>query len=104
MVVDLIALVIGESVAARVVSLPSWYRFELQTQEYRDRVLPPSITARIAIEAGVTSGWQKWVGAQGVIMGIDRFGASAPYQQIYQHLGLTPDHITAQALALLGRA
>jgi transketolase len=60
----------AQGVAARVVSMPSWERFARQTQDYRDSVLPPHITARVSIEAGVTSGWQRWVGAQGVMIGI----------------------------------
>jgi transketolase len=92
-----------QGVAARVVSMPSWERFERQPPDYRVRVLPPAIKARVAIEAGATIGWQKWVGSEGEIVGVDRFGASAPYKEIYQHLGLTPEHIAERALAAIKR-
>jgi len=85
------------------VSMPSWERFERQPQEYRDSVLPPEITARVAVEAGVTLGWEKWVGPQGAVVGVDRFGASAPYQTIYEQFGLTPAAIAERALALVER-
>jgi transketolase len=97
-------LLSAKGVSARVVSMPCWERFAQQPQAYQDSVLPPGVTARIAIEAGVTTGWQKWVGSHGIVMGIDHFGASAPYQQIYQQFGLTPEHMVQQALALLGQA
>ena len=96
-------LLAERGVPARVVSMPSWELFERQPQDYRDSVLPPAVTARVAIEAGVTLGWQKWVGPQGAIIGVDRFGASAPYQTIYKELGLTPEAIVESALAQLER-
>ena len=88
---------------ARVVSFPSWELFEAQSQEYRDSVLPPSVTARLSIEAGVGLGWHRWVGDRGDIMSIEHFGASAPYKEIYQHFGLTVGDAVARALKLLGR-
>jgi transketolase len=91
----------GEGVAARVVSMPSWELFEQQPAEYRASVLPPSITARLAVEAGVTLGWDRYVGARGDVIGIDRFGASAPYKAIFQHLGLTADNVAARAKAMV---
>jgi transketolase len=97
-------LLVERGIGARVVSMPSWERFERQTQDYRDRVLPPSVKARVSIEAGVTTGWQKWVGTQGTSVGVDHFGASAPYKEIYKQFGLTPEHVVQAALALLGRA
>ncbi len=97
-------LLAEKGVAARVVSMPSWERFERQPQTYRDSVLPPAVTARVAVEAGVTTGWQKWVGDRGAVVGVDRFGASAPYKEIYQHFGLTPERVAQEALALLKRA
>ena len=96
-------LLAAQGVAARVVSMPSWERFEHQPADYRDRVLPPAVKARVAVEAGVTTGWQKWVGAEGEIVGVDRFGASAPYKVIYQQFGLTPEHIVERALAVIKR-
>ncbi|MBN1566142.1 MAG: transketolase [Anaerolineae bacterium] len=92
-----------KGVAARVVSMPSWERFERQPQDYQDSVLLPDVTARVSIEAGVTTGWQKWVGSTGVAIGLDRFGASAPYKEIYQQFGLTADAITKKTLAMLGK-
>ncbi len=93
-----------KGVAARVVSMPSWERFERQPQAYQDAVLPPQVTARVSVEAGVTTGWQKWVGTTGACVGIDRFGASAPYKEVYEHFGVTPEKVAARALGLLGRA
>ena len=78
---------------ARVVSLPCWELFEEQPDEYRDEVLPPSVTARVSIEAGVTFGWERYVGPAGASIGVDRFGASAPYERIYEELGLTPQAV-----------
>ncbi|RMG68108.1 MAG: transketolase [Calditrichaeota bacterium] len=87
-------LLAKEGIAARVVSMPCWELFELQSEDYRQTVLPPALKIRVAIEAGVPLGWQKYVGESGRIIGVNRFGASAPYQEIYRHLGLT-----AQAVA-----
>lgn len=89
-------------VAARVVSMPCWELFEEQDQAYRDEVLPPSLTARVAVEAGRTLGWERYVGTSGVAVGVDRFGASAPYQEIYQHYGITAERVAEEALRLLG--
>jgi transketolase len=97
-------LLAERGIGARVVSMPSWERFERQTQDYQDRVLPPSVKARVSIEAGVTTGWQKWIGTQGTSVGVDHFGASAPYKEIYKQFGLTPEHVVQAALALLDRA
>lgn len=97
-------LLAEQGVGARVVSMPSWERFDRQPQAYRDSVLPPQITARVAIEAGVETGWQRWVGSQGAILGIERFGASAPYKVIYEKLELTSAGMARKALQLLGRA
>jgi transketolase len=77
----------------RIVSFPSWELFEAQPQEYQDQVLLPEVNARIAVEAGVTTGWQKWVGREGKVVGLDHFGASAPYKTIMEQFGFTADHI-----------
>jgi transketolase len=90
----------GKSV--RLVSFPSWELFAKQSQEYRDSVLPPTITARISVEAGVTIGWEKWVGSRGRTIGVDKFGASAPYKKIYQEYDLTVEEIVEQGLELIG--
>ncbi len=85
--------------AVRVVSVPSWELFEAQSQEYRNEVLPPEIKARVAIEAGVTQGWHRYVGDGGRVLGIGRFGASAPYQTLFEKFELTPEKVVAAALA-----
>jgi len=88
-------------VIARVVSLPSWALFDAQPDSYRDSVLPPTVTARVSIEAGTKLGWERYLGTGGVAIGLDRFGASAPGPVIYQHLGLTAQHVTEEALRLV---
>ncbi|GAB4408168.1 MAG: transketolase [Anaerolineae bacterium] len=97
-------LLAAEGIGARVVSMPCWERFAKQPQEYRDSVLPPQVKARVAVEAGVTTGWQKWVGLEGEIVGVDRFGASAPYKVIYEQFGLTAQRIAERARALVVKA
>ncbi|MGI8825988.1 MAG: transketolase [Chloroflexota bacterium] len=92
-----------QRVHARVVSFPSWELFEKQPEEYRDSVLPPSVTARLSVEAGATFAWCTWVGDKGASVGIDHFGASAPAKVIAEHMGLTGDNVARQALTLLGR-
>ena len=91
----------GRSV--RLVSFPSWEIFQEQSEEYRQEVLPPEIRHRVALEAASPLGWERWVGDGGAIIGIDRFGASAPYQEIYQNLGLTPERVVEEAEQLLAR-
>jgi transketolase len=83
----------GDGIAARVVSMPSWELFAAQPQAYRDSVLPPDVRARVSIEAGTTFGWERHVGHDGASIGVDRFGASAPYERIYEELGLTPQAV-----------
>ena len=90
-----------EGVVARVVSLPSFEYFAGQPQRYRDEVLPPTAHHRIAIEAAAPQPWYRWVGERGVIMGIERFGASAPYQRLYKEFGLTVEKVVQQANALI---
>jgi transketolase len=89
-----------QGVKARVVSMPSWELFARQPREYREAVLPPQ-ALKLAVEAATTFGWQQYVGERGAIMGIDHFGASAPYERLYQEFGLTAKHITERALDLL---
>jgi transketolase len=93
----------SEGIRVRVVSLPSWELFDREPQEYRDRVLPPAVRARVAVEAGVRLGWEHYVGLEGEIVGIDRFGASAPYKTIYEQFGITADAVAAAAWRLLDR-
>jgi transketolase len=90
-------------IQVRVVSMPSWELFEQQPQEYRDRVLPPEIKHRIAIEAGSTMGWHRYVGNQGLVIGLDHFGASAPDKVLFEKFGLTTDHLVKKTLELLNR-
>jgi transketolase len=90
-----------KGIVARVVSMPSWELFEAMPVEYRHSVLPPEITARVALEAGVTQGWERYVGPTGVTIGLDHFGASAPFQTIYQQFGLTPEAVVEAALGQL---
>jgi transketolase len=92
-----------EGVTVRVISFPSWELFSKQDDVYQRQVLPPGVKARIAIEAGVPLGWKKWVGDEGEVIGIERFGASAPYKEIYQHFGLSTDRIIEVARGVLGR-
>jgi transketolase len=90
-----------ENISARVVSMPSWELFRKQPQGYRDIVLLPSVSTRLAVEAGVIQGWHEWVGDRGDIIGIDAFGASAPYKELFKHYGFTVENIAARAKRLL---
>jgi transketolase len=92
----------GEGVAARVVSLPSWELFAAQPEAYRESVLPKRVRARVSVEAGVTEGWRQFVGLDGLSVGIDRFGASAPYQVVYEKLGVTAEAVAQAARDVLG--
>jgi len=90
----------AEGVAARVVSMPCLEFFAKQPQAYRDAVLPPDVP-RLAVEAGVPQPWYRWIGANGAMLGIEKFGASAPYQRIYQEYGLTVENVVKKAKQLL---
>jgi transketolase len=94
----------NEGIKTRLVSLPCWELFDEQDDTYKESVLPKGVTNRVSIEAGVTLGWQKFVGTQGIAIGIDRFGASAPYQRIYEEYGLTPKHVVDAAKSLVGQS
>ena len=91
-------------VKARVVSMPSWEIFNAQDDSYREGVLPKAIRKRVTIEAAATFGWHRWAGDEGVVIGIDRFGASAPGEEIFKQLGLTPERVSSEALRLLGKS
>ena len=95
------ALLDAEGVATRVVSMPSVELFARQPVDYRERVLPPAVRARVAVEAGHTFGWHRWVGTGGAVVGLERFGASAPAERLFAEFGFTPEHVAAQARALL---
>jgi len=93
----------GEQIDARLVSMPSWELFDQQSQTYRDAVLPPGVP-RLSVEAGVTLAWGRYIDQQnGVVIGIDRYGASAPYKTIYEHYGLTAERVAAQAKKILNK-
>lgn len=94
----------ARGVPARVVSLPCWELFEAQDQAYRDQVLPPNIQVRVMIEAGCTMGWERYIGPRGIALGVDRFGASAPYQELFKRFGLTAQHAEEAVMHLLDAA
>ncbi|HET6847150.1 MAG TPA: hypothetical protein VFH29_09970, partial [Anaerolineales bacterium] len=83
---------------------PSWSLFEQQSAAYRRSVLPDDVTVRLAVEAGVAQGWDRYVGANGRTISIERFGASAPYKTIFKELGFTPEKVVSKAKALLADA
>lgn len=93
----------AQGVKARVVSMPSWELFEQQPPEYRAEVLPPEVTARLAVEAAVPLGWDRYVGPHGDVVGLQRFGASAPYKVIFEQLGFTSENVALRALAVLDK-
>lgn len=89
-----------QNVQVRIVSMPSWELFDAQPREYRDAVLPPTVGARLAVEAGVSQGWHRYVGSRGDVLAVDRFGASAPGEVMMRRYGFTVDNVCARALAL----
>jgi transketolase len=89
-----------EGISTRVVSMPSWEIFEEQSQDYRDAVIPPSVSARVAIEAGVRQGWDRYVGSFGDVICLDRFGASAPGEVALRELGFNLDNVLKRVRAL----
>ena len=101
--VDAHEQLLAEGIRSRVVSIPSWDIFEHQTQEYRDSVLPPEVTARVAVEQASTFGWERYVGTSGRIIGMKTFGASAPLKELQRKFGFEPDHVVAAAKEQLGR-
>jgi transketolase len=88
-------------IAARLVSMPSWELFDAQSREYRESVLPPELGAKLAVEAGVSQGWCKYVGERGAVLGVDRFGASAPGEVVMREYGFTVENVCRRAEALL---
>jgi transketolase len=93
----------AEGVKVRVVAMPSWELFDRQPAEYRESVLPSSVRARVAVEAGVALGWERYVGLDGAVIGMHSFGASAPGPVLYEKFGITAENVTKQAKALLQR-
>jgi transketolase len=94
----------AQGVRARVVSMPCWEAFAEQPQAYREEVLPPSVVARVSVEAGVTFAWRTWTGDHGESIGLDRFGASAPAEVLMEKLGITADAVVAAARRSIDRA
>jgi transketolase len=93
----------AEGIRSRVVSMPSWDIFDHQTPEYRDSVLPPKVTARLAVEQASTFGWERYVGTSGRIIGMKTFGASAPLKELQRKFGFEPEHVVAAARELVGK-
>jgi transketolase len=100
-----VALAAAKSMDAnvRVVSMPCWELFDEQPRDYRDEVLPPDVRARLSVEAGISLGWERWVGDAGASVAIDRFGASAPGDEVLARLGFTAENVATRAAALLER-
>jgi transketolase len=90
-----------DGVPARVVSLPCWELFERQDAAYRESVLPRDVRARVGVEAGVSLGWERWVGDDGAIVGLDHFGASAPAGTVFEKFGFTVDRVAAVARGVI---
>jgi transketolase len=90
-------------IKARIISMPSWELFDSQPLDYRNKVLPPAIRMRVSIEAGTPLGWERYVGLDGITIGIHRFGASAPGPAIYEKLGLTVQRVAGEVLKLMHR-
>jgi transketolase len=101
LIVEAGLLLAAEGVNLRLVSFPSWELFEQQDREYRISVLPPGVRIRLAVEAGVSLGWERWIGDRGEMISVDKFGASAPYERIYQEYGLTVEQIVKRAQQML---
>jgi len=93
----------AEGVKARVVSMPSWNLFEHQSDDYKAKVLPPDITARVAVEQAATFGWSKYVGPKGIVIGMTRFGASAPIKELQKKFGFTTENVVATARKAMGK-
>ncbi len=101
--VDAHETLLTQGIASRVVSMPSWELFEHQPPSYRDSVLPPTVTARVAVEQASVLGWERYVGAHGKVIGMTTFGASAPLKALQQNFGFEPERVVAVAKELLGR-
>ena len=92
----------SQGVRTRLVSMPSWEFFAAQTREYRNSVIPQDVGLRVALEAGSPFGWERWVGDQGLILGMERFGASAPYEVLLQAFGFTAEKVASRIVERLG--
>ena len=103
LVVEAHEVLASRGIRSRVVSMPSWDIFEHQPQSYREEVLPATVKARIAVEQGSVLGWDRYVGADGRVIGMKTFGASAPLKELQHKFGFEPEHIVEAAMELLGR-
>jgi transketolase len=104
LITDAGARLASEGINLRLVSFPSWELFQSQDEVYRNQVLPPEIKLRLSVEAGVSQGWEKWVGDNGTYLSVERFGASAPYKVIFEHYGFTVNNVIQLAKQLLLRS
>jgi transketolase len=102
--VDAHETLVAEGIRSRVVSMPSWDIFDHQPAEYREQVLPPDVTARVAIEQASTLGWDRYVGWKGRVVGMKTFGASAPLKELQKKFGFEPDRVVATAKEVMTRA
>jgi transketolase len=93
----------AEGIKTRVVSFPSWEIFDKQNQDYKEEVLPIDCKMRLSIEAGVSQGWEKYIGEKGKSISIETFGSSAPYEVLFEKYGLTVDNIIDKAKVVLGK-
>jgi transketolase len=94
-------LLARDGIGVRVVSMPCWEAFRRQPQSYRDEVLPPSLAARVSVEAGVSFGWREWIGDRGAAVGVDRFGASAPGEVLMREMGMTAERVAEAVRSVL---
>ena len=101
LIVEARRVLLEKQIQVRVVSMPSWELFEAQPREYCDAVLPPAVGARLAVEAGVSQGWHRYVGSRGDVLAVDRFGASAPGEVMMREYGFTVDNVCRRAVTLL---
>jgi transketolase len=97
-------ILVSQGVRSRLVSMPSWDIFEHQPTAYREEVLPPRVRARIAVEQGSVLGWDRYVGREGLVIGMKTFGASAPLKELQRKFGFEPERVVAAAMELLGCA
>jgi transketolase len=104
LVVDAHEKLVAEGIRSRVVSMASWEIFEHQPQDYRDKVLPPGVKARVAVEQGSTLGWERYVGEAGLTIGMKTFGASAPLKELQKKFGFEPGLVAATAKKLLRKS
>lgn len=94
-------ILVEKSINTRLISFPSWSLFKQQSDEYKNKILPPAISARLAVEAGSTQGWREWIGEKGEVIGIDQFGKSAPGNVLFEKYGFTVENVVEKALRLI---